>query len=108
MPGYPGVLRLDQLEGGVNGRKLNLAYNLDDGGNPSQFTQLAHTLIDQDHAFAVVGIATAFFSPSYFVATGTPDLRLRRDRQLDPGPQPLCRRRLLPVLSRAATRPGPT
>ena len=41
-------------------------------GNPSQFTQLAHTLIDQDHVFAAVGIATAFFSPSYFVATGTP------------------------------------
>ncbi len=58
-------------EGGINGRKLMLAYNLDDGGNPSQFTQLTHTLIDQDHAFAVM-VAAYWFTPNYFVETGTP------------------------------------
>jgi ABC-type branched-subunit amino acid transport system substrate-binding protein len=58
-------------EGGINGRKLNLAYNLDDGGQPSQFTQLTHTLIDQDHAFAVM-VASYWFTPNYFVETKTP------------------------------------
>jgi ABC-type branched-subunit amino acid transport system substrate-binding protein len=57
--------------GGINGRKLVLAYDLDDGGQPSQFTQLTHTLIDQDHAFAV-GVGSPWFNPSYFVSTGTP------------------------------------
>ena len=72
VPGIRAYFDWINSEGGVNGRKLNLAYNLDDGGNPSQFTQLTHTLIDQDHAFAAVGIGTAFFSPNYFVSTGTP------------------------------------
>jgi hypothetical protein len=72
VPGVRAYFDWINSEGGVNGRKLNLAYNLDDGGNPSQFTQLTHALIDQDHAFAAVGIGTAFFSPNYFVSTGTP------------------------------------
>ncbi len=58
-------------QGGINGRKLVLAYNLDDGGQPSQFTQLTHTLIDQDHAFAVM-VASYWFTPNYFVETHTP------------------------------------
>jgi branched-chain amino acid transport system substrate-binding protein len=58
-------------QGGVNGRKINLAYNLDDGGSPSQFTQLTHTLIDQDHVFAV-GTASYWFTPGYFAQTHTP------------------------------------
>ena len=59
-------------EGGINGRKIDLKYTLDDGGNPSQFTQLANTLINQDHVFAVTGVATAFFSPSLFVEAKIP------------------------------------
>ncbi len=57
--------------GGVNGRKILLTYNLDDGGSPSQFTQLTHTLIDQDHVFAV-GTASYWFTPGYFAQTDTP------------------------------------
>jgi hypothetical protein len=57
--------------GGINGRKVVLTNNLDDGGSPSQFTQDAHTLIDQDHVFAV-GVASAWFTPGYFVSTKTP------------------------------------
>jgi len=57
--------------GGVNGRTINLTYNLDDGGSPSQFTQLTHTLIDQDHVFAV-GVASYWFTPGYFAQTSTP------------------------------------
>ena len=84
-------------QGGINGRKLVLAYNLDDGGQPSQFTQLTHTLIDQDHAFAVM-VASYWFTPNYFVETGTPTYGynvsgnwanapelVRRGRQLGPG-----------------------
>jgi ABC-type branched-subunit amino acid transport system substrate-binding protein len=59
-------------QGGVNGRKINYQYALDDGGNPTTFNQLANTLINQDHVFAVTGVGTAFFSPSLFVQSGTP------------------------------------
>ncbi len=56
----------------MNGRKINYQYALDDGGNPTTFNQLANTLINQDHVFAVTGVATAFFSPSLFVQSGIP------------------------------------
>jgi ABC-type branched-subunit amino acid transport system substrate-binding protein len=59
-------------QGGVNGRKINYKYALDDGGNPSQFNQLASTLINQDHVFAVTGVGTAFFTPNLFVESKTP------------------------------------
>ncbi len=59
-------------QGGVNGRKIDYKYQLDDGGNPTTFNQLANTLINQDHVFAVTGVATAFFSPNLFVESGTP------------------------------------
>jgi len=71
-PGIRAYFQAVNASGGINKRKLSLTYDLDDGGNPTQFTQLAHTLIDQDHAFAAVGIGTAFFSPNYFAATGIP------------------------------------
>ncbi len=58
--------------GGVNGRKINYKYALDDGGNPTTFNQLANTLINQDHVFAITGVATAFFSPNLFVESGIP------------------------------------
>jgi branched-chain amino acid transport system substrate-binding protein len=59
-------------QGGVNGRTINYKYALDDGGNPTTFNQLANTLINQDHVFAVTGVATAFFSPNLFVESGIP------------------------------------
>jgi branched-chain amino acid transport system substrate-binding protein len=57
--------------GGVNGRKITLAYDLDDGGTPSRFVSLAHTVVDQDHAFAVIA-SSYFFNPTYFESTCTP------------------------------------
>ena len=59
-------------QGGVNGRKIDYKYALDDGGSPTTFNQLANTLINQDHVFAVTGVATAFFSPNLFVESGIP------------------------------------
>jgi branched-chain amino acid transport system substrate-binding protein len=70
-PGVQAYFDMVNAQGGINGRKLNLAWNLDDGGSPSQFTQLTHTLIDQDHAFAVM-VASYWFTPNYFVETKTP------------------------------------
>jgi ABC-type branched-subunit amino acid transport system substrate-binding protein len=70
-PGVKAYFNYINSQGGVDGHKLNLAYNLDDGANPTQFNQLAHTLIDQDHVFAVF-VASFFFSPNYFVETKTP------------------------------------
>jgi ABC-type branched-subunit amino acid transport system substrate-binding protein len=58
--------------GGVNGRKIDLKYTLDDTGNPSEFTTLANTLINQDHVFAVSGVASLFFSPNIVVEAKTP------------------------------------
>ena len=72
VPGIRAYFQMVNAEGGINGRKLVLTHSLDDGGNPSQFNQLVHTLVDQDHVFAVAGIATAFFTPNYLVATKTP------------------------------------
>ena len=59
-------------QGGVNGRRFDYKYALDDGGNPTTFDQLANTLINQDHVFAVTGVATIFFSPNLFVESGIP------------------------------------
>jgi ABC-type branched-subunit amino acid transport system substrate-binding protein len=59
-------------QGGVNGRKINYKYALDDGGNTTTFNQLASTLINQDHVFAVTGVATASFAPNYFVEAKIP------------------------------------
>ena len=70
-PGMIAYFKTVDAKGGVNGRKIVLTNNLDDGGQSSQFTQDAHTLIDQDHVFAV-GVASAFFTPNYFVTTKTP------------------------------------
>ena len=70
--GEEAYFKYINAQGGINGRQINLKYTLDDGGNPSQFTQLANTLINQDHVFAVTGVATAFFSPNIFVESKTP------------------------------------
>ena len=72
VPGIKAYFDMINAEGGVNGRKLNLAYSLDDGGNPSQFTALARDLVDQDHVFALTGVTTDFFSPGFLTQTGTP------------------------------------
>ncbi len=72
VPGIEAYYDYVNAHGGVDGRKIELTYNTDDTGNPSQDTALEHTLVDQDHVFAVAGVATAFFTPTYFVQTCTP------------------------------------
>jgi ABC-type branched-subunit amino acid transport system substrate-binding protein len=71
IPGVQAYFDMVNKEGGVNGRKLVLADNLDDGGSPTTFTQLTHTLLDQDKVFAAF-ISTFWFSPNLFAEAGTP------------------------------------
>ncbi len=70
-PGMIAYFNTLNAQGGVNGRKIVLTNNLDDGGSPTQFTQDVHTLIDQDHVFAAAA-SSAWFTPGYFVSTKTP------------------------------------
>ena len=70
-PGMNAYFKTINAQGGIDGRHLVITADLDDGGSPTQFTQQVHTAIDQDHVFAV-GVASAFFTPNYFVSTKTP------------------------------------
>jgi ABC-type branched-subunit amino acid transport system substrate-binding protein len=59
--------------GGVDGRRIVLADVGNDQSNPTVDTEVARTLVEQDHVFAIVGVGTAFFSAaSYLASTGTP------------------------------------
>jgi branched-chain amino acid transport system substrate-binding protein len=71
VPGMQAYFDMVNANGGVNGHKLVLAANLDDGGNPSQFTSLTHTLLQQDHVSAAA-ISTFFFNPSLYAQSGIP------------------------------------
>ncbi|MGH9108571.1 MAG: ABC transporter substrate-binding protein, partial [Acidimicrobiales bacterium] len=71
VPGLQAYLKTVDAGGGVGGRKIVLADNLDDAGLPSQFSSASHTAIDQDHALAVA-VSSYWFTPTYFVATCTP------------------------------------
>ncbi|HEY1989353.1 MAG TPA: ABC transporter substrate-binding protein [Acidimicrobiales bacterium] len=70
-PGMQAYFQMVNAAGGINGHKFAFSQNLDDGSNPSQFTQLTHTLLDQDHVFAV-GVSTFFFNPALYAQSGTP------------------------------------
>ncbi len=71
VPGVKAYFKMVDAHGGVDGRKIVLAYNLDDAGLSSQFQADTHTAIDQDHAFAVA-VSSYWFTPTYFAATCTP------------------------------------
>jgi ABC-type branched-subunit amino acid transport system substrate-binding protein len=71
VPGVRAYLDMVNAHGGVDGRKIVLAKALDDGTVHN--VDVTRTLVQQDHVFAVVGEATAFFSGAPFLAqTGTP------------------------------------
>ena len=55
--------------GGVAGRRIDLAYKLDDQSSPSVDTTQARALVDQYHVFAVVGVATPSFSGAGYLAS---------------------------------------
>jgi len=71
--GVQAYFDMVNAQGGVDGRKLVLKYQLDDQGIPTQDANLARTLVTQDHVFALVGVGTPFFSGAkYLATTGTP------------------------------------
>lgn len=65
--GVRAYLSMVNAEGGVDGRKIDFAYPLDDGSNASQDTAQAHNLVEQDNVFAVVGVATPTFSAAQYL-----------------------------------------
>jgi ABC-type branched-subunit amino acid transport system substrate-binding protein len=54
--------------GGVAGRRIDLATVLDDQSSPSIDSSQARTLVDEDHVFAVLPVATASFTGGKFLA----------------------------------------
>jgi branched-chain amino acid transport system substrate-binding protein len=56
-------------KGGVNSRKIDLAYPLDDASNGTTDINDAQTLVQADHAFAIVGVSTPFFDAHKYLAT---------------------------------------
>ncbi len=71
--GVKAYFDMVNAQGGVDGRRLVLAHQGDDEGSPSLDTDVARTLVTQDHVFAIVGVATPFFTAStYLRQQGTP------------------------------------
>lgn len=55
--------------GGVDGRTIDLADSLDDFSSPSEDASQARTLVDEDHVFAVVAVATPLFTGASYLAS---------------------------------------
>ncbi len=71
--GVTAYLDAVNARGGVDGRKISLGYQADDAGSPTNDTTQARNLVEQDHVFAVVGVATPFFTgATFFASQGTP------------------------------------
>ena len=71
--GVQAYFSMVNTEGGVDGRKLKLAYQEDDQGSPTTDLSVAQQLVLQNKVFAVVGVATPFFGgAAYLARTGTP------------------------------------
>jgi branched-chain amino acid transport system substrate-binding protein len=71
--GAQAYFDLINSQGGVNGRKIYIKYEENDGGSTTNDETEARTLVEQDHVFAVVAVGTAFFTGSTFLAqSGTP------------------------------------
>ena len=66
--GVQAYFNMVNAHGGVNGRKLVYAAQLDDATDPAQDTADARRLVEQDHVFAVVGVATPTFSGATYLA----------------------------------------
>jgi branched-chain amino acid transport system substrate-binding protein len=70
--GVEAYFSMINAEGGINGRKLKLAYQEDDQGSPTVDLTVAQQLV-HDNVFAVVGVATPFFGGAKYLAQqGTP------------------------------------
>jgi branched-chain amino acid transport system substrate-binding protein len=85
--GARAYLDMVNAKGGVDGRKIDLAYTLDDQSSPSIDAGQARTLVDEYHVFAVVAVATASFAGGKFLAAqGVPTFGLHVNPQWMDGP----------------------
>ena len=85
--GVNAYLDMVNKKGGVDGRRIDLAYQLDDGSNPSQDTDQVRTLVGQDHVFAVLGVGTPTFAgASYLAANNVPTFGYTVSTQWTAGP----------------------
>jgi ABC-type branched-subunit amino acid transport system substrate-binding protein len=73
--------------GGVNGRKLVLAYKKDDQGSSTTDLTVAQQLVQQNHVFAVVGVGTPFFGGATYLAhQGVPTFGYQVSAEWNAGP----------------------
>ena len=99
MDGTQAYFDLINSEGGVNGRKIYIKYQENDGGSTTNDETEARTLVEQDHVFAVVAVGTPFFTGSTFLAqSGTPTFGYVVTAGLEQVPEPFRCVRLLPGL----------
>jgi len=71
--GVKAYLDMVNAHGGVDGRKIIWSKVADDQASPTTDEIQARNLVEQDHVFAIVGVATPFFeSGPYLASTGTP------------------------------------
>ena len=66
--GVKAYFAMVNAAGGVNGRKLDLAYQRDDQGSSTTDLTVAQQLVEQDHVFAIVGVGTPFFGGATYLA----------------------------------------
>ena len=91
--------------GGVDGRKIDLAYNLDDAGSTTNDTTQVRNLVEQDHVFAVVGVSTLFFSGASFLAVkARPPLDMSSRQTGTSGP--ICSAPTAPISTTRRARPS--
>jgi len=64
--GFEARIALQNAEGGVDGRKIQIV-NGDDQGSASQALAAAKTLVEQDGVFAVAGLGTYVFAASPYL-----------------------------------------
>ena len=85
--GARAYLDMVNAKGGVAGRRIDLATTLDDQSSPSIDASQARTLVDEDHVFAVLPVATASFTGGKFLAaSGVPTFGLNVNPQWMDGP----------------------
>ncbi|MGC9960795.1 MAG: ABC transporter substrate-binding protein [Acidimicrobiales bacterium] len=71
--GVSAYFDMVNASGGINGRTIKFAYQLDDESDPAIDVQQARALVQSDHVFAVVGVATPSFNgASYLAANSVP------------------------------------
>jgi ABC-type branched-subunit amino acid transport system substrate-binding protein len=71
--GVKAYFDMVNAQGGVDGRRIDLRYVVDDGANPTTDEDQARNLVQQDHVFAIVGVGSPFFTANQYLGrTGTP------------------------------------